>query len=362
MRVVPLFLRNDWDDLGAEQLREVEAVQQLKRLVVEATEYFTGRQDWESLSELLDGSTLLLLRSGENEEAAITIKQRLQLPGLSLRERDDAIASLVAISFVLAEYDAAINVMSQALDALRPGEPVEYFGNIVGLALWILYMTGRWSEIPRFQQALDEAWKRVQEMRDAWSRLAGGYQVLLSVALAREDRAEIDANEAMLYRLSPEIFQEEATSLRAVYRDEDFSQITAFYEKAPGDTNGSDVIGFILMLFSEHGLEVPVAIQNQLKRGGRLYDDMTLHASNIAQALLDDDNEALAHAINEAEEHQLVVHSARMRIVLAKRTGDRSQLERARPVLERLEDRLFLRKLREVDELLQPSTSDDASV
>ena len=116
------------------------------------------------------------------------------------------------------------------------------------------------------------------------------------------------------------------------------------------------------MLFSEHGLEVPVAIQNQLKRGGRLYDDMTLHASNIAQALLDDDNEALAHAINEAEEHQLVVHSARMRIVLAKRTGDRSQLERARPVLERLEDRLFLRKLREVDELLQPSTSDDASV
>jgi hypothetical protein len=34
-----------------------------------------------------------------------------------------------------------------------------------------------------------------------------------------------------------------------------------------------------------------------------------------------------------------------MRIVLARRTGDRAQLERARPVLERLGDRQFLRRL-----------------
>ncbi|MEO9029029.1 MAG: hypothetical protein ABI413_09455 [Ktedonobacteraceae bacterium] len=46
------------------------------------------------------------------------------------------------------------------------------------------------------------------------------------------------------------------------------------------------------------------------------------------------------------------MHAARMRIVLAKRIGDLSQLERARPVLEWLEDRLFLRKLREVEAML----------
>ncbi len=37
-----------------------------------------------------------------------------------------------------------------------------------------------------------------------------------------------------------------------------------------------------------------------------------------------------------------------MRIVLAQRTGDCTQLERTRPVLERLEDRQFLRQLEEV--------------
>jgi hypothetical protein len=82
-------------------------------------------------------------------------------------------------------------------------------------------------------------------------------------------------------------------------------------------------------------------------------DDLTVRAEKIAHALIDGDNDALADVIDEAEEHQLIVHAARMRIILAKRTGDRSQLERARPVLERLEDRLFLRKLREVEEILQ---------
>jgi class 3 adenylate cyclase len=42
--------------------------------------------------------------------------------------------------------------------------------------------------------------------------------------------------------------------------------------------------------------------------------------------------------------------AARMRIVLAQRTGDRAQLDRARPVLERLGDRHFLRRLQEVQD------------
>ena len=79
---------------------------------------------------------------------------------------------------------------------------------------------------------------------------------------------------------------------------------------------------------------------------------MTIRSRQIAQALLDDDNAALSAAIDEAEAHGLVVHAARMRIVLAQRTGDRAQLAAARPVLERLEDRRFLRRLEEVEALL----------
>ena len=56
----------------------------------------------------------------------------------------------------------------------------------------------------------------------------------------------------------------------------------------------------------------------------------------------------LEHAIDEVEASHRIVHAARMRIVLAQRTGDPMHLERARPVLEQLGDRRSLRKLEEV--------------
>jgi murein endopeptidase len=72
--------------------------------------------------------------------------------------------------------------------------------------------------------------------------------------------------------------------------------------------------------------------------------------SDISLALEQDDNSLLAQAIDRAEANQLVVHATRMRIVLAQRTGDRSHLERVRPVLQRLGDHMHLRKLEEVEQ------------
>ena len=107
-----------------------------------------------------------------------------------------------------------------------------------------------------------------------------------------------------------------------------------------------------MMFFTEHDQCPPDELMEQ---GNYYADDMTLRATNIANALAANDNAALEQAIDEAEEHQLIVHAAHMRIVLAKRTGETRHLERARPVLERLEDRLFLRELQEVETLLQTS-------
>lgn len=75
----------------------------------------------------------------------------------------------------------------------------------------------------------------------------------------------------------------------------------------------------------------------------------------IARAPVADDDAALAAAIDDAEAHGLVPHAARMRIVLAERTGDPTQLERARPVLQRLGDRQFLRRLEEVAAAIVPA-------
>jgi hypothetical protein len=68
----------------------------------------------------------------------------------------------------------------------------------------------------------------------------------------------------------------------------------------------------------------------------------------MAAAIAAGDGAALARAIEEAEQRHLAPHAARVRVVLAEMTGDPAPLERARPVLERLGDRQFLRRLDEV--------------
>jgi class 3 adenylate cyclase len=70
--------------------------------------------------------------------------------------------------------------------------------------------------------------------------------------------------------------------------------------------------------------------------------------AEIPHALAARNAAGLAQAIDEAERHGLVPHAARMRIVLAEMTRDPAPLEQARPVLERLEDRQYNRRLEEV--------------
>jgi hypothetical protein len=77
--------------------------------------------------------------------------------------------------------------------------------------------------------------------------------------------------------------------------------------------------------------------------------------AELAEALISGDGARLAAAIEAAEAGHLVSLAARMRIVLAQRTGDAAQLAQARPVLERLGDRQFLRRLEEVAAALKGS-------
>jgi len=84
----------------------------------------------------------------------------------------------------------------------------------------------------------------------------------------------------------------------------------------------------------------------------RCSDDLSVWCVKIAEALTAENYARLEAAIDEAEAYSLIVHAARMRIVLAQRTGNRSHLKRARPVLEQLGDRKFLRRLEEVAAVL----------
>jgi tetratricopeptide (TPR) repeat protein len=341
VRTAALFMQYDLDPLSVEEMKQSERVRDLKHLAVDAAGYFEERRDWEALSETLDGLTVLQFRSMENSEAMATIQRRLRLPDLSFRERADAISSLSAISLLSGDYDTTVQVVADALDKLHPGEPLEVFGNTLNGPIGALYMTARWSEIPRFQRALDEVWERTKDIPGTEVLTIGSYSCLLLIALSREDQAQIEVIEPKLRKTVPEWKDLDTLPLVEFYRDGNFSQFSA----TPGN-RGTDVAGWMMMLFAEHGQCPP---EDLIKMGDYFGDDLTIQVTSVVRALAAGDDQALSQAIDEAEKHHLIVHAARMRIILAKRTGDLSQLERARPVLERLDDRLFLRSLREVE-------------
>ena len=116
-------------------------------------------------------------------------------------------------------------------------------------------------------------------------------------------------------------------------------------------TVGDMLLIGLFQSLSEHNTPFPTEFSQFFQEIGITYGAFS-HFTRIATALSDNDNVRLAQAIDEAEAHQHIVHAARMRIVLAQRTRDRSQLERARVVLEHLGDRLHLRRLEEVEQEL----------
>ena len=77
----------------------------------------------------------------------------------------------------------------------------------------------------------------------------------------------------------------------------------------------------------------------------------------IAEACQANDPERLEQAIDAAEAHGLIPHTARMRIILAQRSGKHAPLIQARAVLERLGDRHFLRRLQAVEASLRQSNA-----
>jgi hypothetical protein len=116
------------------------------------------------------------------------------------------------------------------------------------------------------------------------------------------------------------------------------------------------VYTLVVMFVSERGVRAdPDFWRGPWERTPAVRGETLSLAVAIAKALATSDDNELAVAIDAAEAHGLIPHAARMRIVLAQRTGDHAPLERARPVLERLGDRQFLGRLDEVQRSLKGS-------
>lgn len=299
-----------------------------------AAAFFEHHEDWCLLDVTLDIWVGFCMTMGAHVDAMAVSSRRLAVPGISMYERGDAVGSIASIHFLRGEYEQCIATAVAALSALHPGEPIEYLAPAVSIAMWASYVSGRWNEIGPFLNALKDIWERLQLRPGAGIVIFDGYLASLLVAKAREDRPSIDLVTSVIERM----FGGDASikGFLTAIRDGDMSKLNV-------DEVDAGVTGLLISLYSELGLRSP----EKLMQGPVFQNDMTVWCAKIAQALRDDDNAALASAIDEAEAHGLIVHAARMRVVLAQRTDDRTQLDCARLVLEPLGDRVFLRRIEE---------------
>jgi class 3 adenylate cyclase/Cdc6-like AAA superfamily ATPase len=313
-----------------------------------AEAYFVQRADWPALYMALDGVAAYAIRLGAFEEALAAMRRSLHWPNLPWWARANALNMIVTAYAYQLDYDACLAAAREALTQVRPGDPIGLLAATMGSAAWAAYLSGRWTELEWLREAQTLMWEEAQQVPGLVRNLFWtGAMPMLAAALAREDRAAADAAAALLERtLNPAHPQTPGRrSILAAYLADDPTRLD---QEALAQL--PVLLWWDLVFLTERGLPAPVWLIQRAR------DEESVHftlLAALADTVTSGDGARLAAAIDTAEARQWVPLAARVRIVLAQRTGDRTHLDRARPVLERLGDRQFLRRLEEVQAALQ---------
>jgi class 3 adenylate cyclase len=318
-------------------------------LCAAAVAYFELRQDWPALNLALDAYSGWIEKLGAYGEAREAQQRRLAWPQLPAWVRGEAQTEIAASYSRQGDLDACIMTMQEALALARPGDPLQPLAWGMGYASWAAFYSGRWAELEGLREALALMWDEVQQAPGLYYfGLWWGYFVILVVALAREDYVTADASATLLERVGPPPHRSSPVrrNLVAAYRADDAERFDL-----------DSVVQFpamaecVMVYLIEHDLAIPDSVI-EVARAHRVSGKTSDLLIAVAEALTSGDTLRLAAAIDAAEAGHLVVHAARMRIALAQRMGDPMPLARARPLLERLGDRQFLRRLEEVQRAL----------
>lgn len=310
--------------------------------ILSTVDYFATRGDWDVYNAALDVYTSCLQGVGALSDALEVERLRLRAPHLPPHEYGDVVGMFALINFMMGNYEQCMADIRNAWSQSRPDVPLlisnPYSGPIAAL------LSGNWDELDLFIAVSERVWV------DSGGLLTDcfkGYWDLLHVGLAREDRTTIDVAIAKLEEW--QAVGRDATSttaaLLAAYRTDD-PTLLLIVDPSPDWMLANR--GLALMFLNERNIVSPPTIFDVEVFQEARFVDFTNPIVHVAEALASDDPTRLAAAIDEAEAHKLIPHAARMRIVLAQRTCDRTHLDRARPVLERLGDRQFLRRLEAV--------------
>lgn len=327
-----------------------EGIHEKKETALAAIAYFERKGDWTSFSEALDAYASLSKTIRAYHDMLEASQRRLTAPVLPALERGDAIQMIAQAYLSLGDYTNCIATIEKELSSLKSGQSLTYLNSGVAYALRAAFITGRWSCINTLADALKAMWEDLQQDGKTAVLLLDGFFVLLEIALAREEMDTVTTISSIITRICTMSEMDQTLLLPALLADDPQKLGEAFFN-TPMPFNSMKHAGSILSFCNEHGKALSEA---QLENFKRLHagKQANTHYLEIAFALTTRDDAKLARAIDEAEAHDLVVHAARMRFLLARRTNDLAQLERARSVFEQLGDRQFLCKLKEVEAVL----------
>jgi hypothetical protein len=274
------------------------------------------------------------------DDAIVAARRRLGAPQLPARERGDALHVIAWASWAKGDYDAALGIVREAIASIRPGDPITHLEDLLVDGALAAYFSGRWSELDGLMSVAEEIRQQLQD--EPPSVLIAVYLLWLIVAMARDDRAAADACIATLRRLTQRAGLAALGTVAEALRADDMPQLEV-------DPTGLPYTWvWTLLLLSERGIPAPDAVLDHARDHADEFVALGPFYFAVAKAIKDRDPAQLAAAIDAMDTQGWVPETARLRIVLAEMTGDPALLEQARPVLERLEDRQFLRRLEEV--------------
>ncbi|HEX9035885.1 MAG TPA: adenylate/guanylate cyclase domain-containing protein [Ktedonobacterales bacterium] len=328
-----------------------------------AADKFEASGDWDAFSEALDAYGTFAFMTGDWAATYAASTRRLAAPALTLYERIDALNTVIWAQSDSGDYAGAIATARRQLAERRPGELATAFASAIFAARQDAYLSGAWEDFAALESALNEVWEEAgshpedPRLLRLWQ---GDYVFALLIAQARENRPAVERAAAMLGDLAAKdpLETRRLTFHRwidACLRDDAAPLEACLCEvSTPDDLDLLPSYTSLIRFLSEHGRPVPERMLELIARGRMMRTvDNVKRWHQIARALADNDNDRLAAAINDAEAHGLAPHAARMRVVLAQRTGQRVHLARARSALKRLGDTLFLSKLEAVEASLR---------
>jgi len=322
-----------------------------------AANYFEAQANWTALSEALDIYISLSMALARHADALKAAQRRLAIPDLPAAERGDAVSTVVRGYFNTGDYERCVAAARAALQQVRPGESALHLGLAVSMAATAAWYGGHWDELAPFLDAARDAWDQSEhEIGRGWLMC---HFIALTVAMAREDQTTADTALAALDTLVAKERTDEFRRLIASYRTDEADKLLGEVAHWTQDTRYPET----LMFLSERAIRAPRELLSAAAAEANAEQvPFPLLCLTIAEALSADDDARLATALEEAERGGMVAHVARMRIVVAQRSCDLAQLERARPVLQRLGDRQFLRRLEEVANCIQSGAPQPSEV